>query len=426
MLPSRSAASTYKLVVFPAAVVLTTLRRYSAAAFREAKNLAAGSNSDDVENRGDVDTVHSRNDDRVEDLDLSQVVATGLPGGPGSVNVPAPVLLCNSVAIALKLNPITPDHHTVWWRGQQHQEEDDAERPGCGCAVAERGGGSADVDALSVKDRLHFFNSVREVQFLLSAKTGCSDFNISWQEGAGLPVPGGLRSWTRYVHVVPRASGDLEGDAVHELLADWTWKEGLRATPSEPWPSDGEREDRTSAVMATEAAAYRELVWLHRWQRSRGNEDSDRGDDSLSAKALEISEASTKVSESDSSPNFVFGRIPIPKEQVFFESSTQSTVAFVNLRPLRPGHVLVSPRRSVQHLADLTIAEYEDLVLAVAEVAQVFRSQAKTMPVRGDGHPQHHGNATPERKTMGFIFAVQDGENANQSIPHVHVHVIPR
>jgi len=89
---------------------------------------------------------------------------------------------------------------------------------------------------------------------------------------------------------------------------------------------------------------------------------------------------------------------------VFYSSS--ETSAFVNLRPIVPGHVLVCPKRSgVKRLRDLTDAEYEDLWRTVRKVQEVVE----------DLYEASASNV-----------AVQDGIGAGQSVPHVHVHILPR
>lgn len=44
--------------------------------------------------------------------------------------------------------------------------------------------------------------------------------------------------------------------------------------------------------------------------------------------------------------NYSFGRFPIPAEHVFL--ATNLSYAFVNLKPVIPGHVLLAPRRRVE------------------------------------------------------------------------------
>ncbi|CAI7678143.1 unnamed protein product [Penicillium manginii] len=89
--------------------------------------------------------------------------------------------------------------------------------------------------------------------------------------------------------------------------------------------------------------------------------------------------------------------------QVFY--TTPLTFALVNLKPILPGHVLVSPRRVVPRVSDLTAAETSDLFLTVRRVGRMVE--------------RIHG-------ASALNIAVQDGLNAGQSVPHVHCHIIPR
>ncbi|PKY01421.1 Bis-tetraphosphatase, partial [Aspergillus campestris IBT 28561] len=89
--------------------------------------------------------------------------------------------------------------------------------------------------------------------------------------------------------------------------------------------------------------------------------------------------------------------------QVFYQ--TALTIALVNLKPILPGHVLISPRRVVPRIHDLTPAETSDLFQTVRRVGRMIERvyDASSLNV-----------------------AVQDGADAGQSVPHVHAHVIPR
>ncbi|KAJ5205314.1 Histidine triad (HIT) protein [Penicillium cf. griseofulvum] len=89
--------------------------------------------------------------------------------------------------------------------------------------------------------------------------------------------------------------------------------------------------------------------------------------------------------------------------QVFH--TTPLTFALVNLKPILPGHVLVSPRRIVPRVTDLTPAETSDLFLTVRRVGRMVER------VYG---------------ATSLNIAVQDGAHAGQSVPHVHAHIIPR
>ncbi|KAK4891944.1 Dinucleoside triphosphate hydrolase [Elasticomyces elasticus] len=84
---------------------------------------------------------------------------------------------------------------------------------------------------------------------------------------------------------------------------------------------------------------------------------------------------------------------------------TKHSFALVNLKPLLPGHILVSPLAVKPKLSDLTQAEITDLFLTVTHIQRTLQRLYKA---------------------DAFNIAVQDGEAAGQSVPHVHCHVIPR
>jgi histidine triad (HIT) family protein len=81
----------------------------------------------------------------------------------------------------------------------------------------------------------------------------------------------------------------------------------------------------------------------------------------------------------------------------------ESTVAFLDHRPLFPGHVLLVPRDHHELLADLPVAAVGPLF----ETARLLSTAIQTALDAG-----------------GTFLAINNG--VSQSVPHVHVHVIPR
>ncbi|KAJ1644318.1 Dinucleoside triphosphate hydrolase [Coemansia asiatica] len=100
---------------------------------------------------------------------------------------------------------------------------------------------------------------------------------------------------------------------------------------------------------------------------------------------------------------FHFGPIIIPLSQTFLV--TKLSYALVNLKPIRPGHVLVAPRRKTLRFNDLTQEEVTDLFLQGQRVSKVIEKLFKA---------------------EGLTLCIQDGPKAGQTVPHVHLHVIPR
>ena len=99
-----------------------------------------------------------------------------------------------------------------------------------------------------------------------------------------------------------------------------------------------------------------------------------------------------------------FSVFPIEKRIVFY--ATELSFAFTNLKPVVPGHVLISPFRVVRRLSHLSTREVEDLFTTARFV--------------GDAVLKAHPHAD------SLTFTVQDGPSAGQTVGHVHVHVMPR
>ena len=92
-----------------------------------------------------------------------------------------------------------------------------------------------------------------------------------------------------------------------------------------------------------------------------------------------------------------------PPDQVLIDGSV--AMVLTDTHPLNPGHVLVVPRRHVASWFESTSAEREEM-LRLADDAR--RSLA-------DKH-------SPD----GFNLGINDGPAAGQSVPHLHLHLIPR
>lgn len=100
---------------------------------------------------------------------------------------------------------------------------------------------------------------------------------------------------------------------------------------------------------------------------------------------------------------FSFGRIHLQPSVVFFRS--RLSIAFVNRKPVLPGHVLVSPIRVVKRFCDLTEEEVADLFTSTQKIARIIEK---------------------EYGATSLSIAIQDGPEAGQTVEHVHVHVLPR
>lgn len=101
----------------------------------------------------------------------------------------------------------------------------------------------------------------------------------------------------------------------------------------------------------------------------------------------------------------IFDRIIAGELPASFVHRDDRCVAFMDLNPITRGHVLVVPRQSVATLVELGA----DLRAHVWETAlRIGLAQQRALGSRA----QH--------------MLLNDGKGASQTVPHVHVHVIPR
>ncbi|KAK4533642.1 hypothetical protein CCYA_CCYA18G4524 [Cyanidiococcus yangmingshanensis] len=118
------------------------------------------------------------------------------------------------------------------------------------------------------------------------------------------------------------------------------------------------------------------------------------------------------------------------------------TVTILDRTPVTRGHSLVIIRRHAPNLESLTEAELAELFAQARLVAQVL-VQEVYMVRRGLNAEQHSPadaattgvsegavvNRVPSvsvQNRFGYNIGVNNGQCAGQSVPHVHVHVIPR
>ena len=245
------------------------------------------------------------------------------------------------------------------------------------------------------------FATVHRVQQQLGPHHRATAFNLAVHDGAIAGQPSLLPH--AHVHVVPRVAGDLESnDEVYELVQRWS-PEGAETVPPPFYiPSDDERKPRTEEQMANEARRY-------------------------AAAAGSPPPAASEV--------FQFGRIRLASTQLFY--SSDSTVATVNLKPLCPGHVLVVPKRNVRVARRAARGRARQpspppspnpssslpspfQVPLLAELPEGERVDLwRSVRVVQEAVCRVHGAA-------GCKIGVQDGRDAGQSVPHVHVHVLPQ
>lgn len=81
-------------------------------------------------------------------------------------------------------------------------------------------------------------------------------------------------------------------------------------------------------------------------------------------------------------------------------------IAFMDIRPINAGHLLIVPIEHAAHLADLD----ERTGGAMFRVAQRLSAAVRRSGLRAEG--------------INLLLA--DGETAGQEVLHVHLHVVPR
>jgi bis(5'-adenosyl)-triphosphatase len=97
---------------------------------------------------------------------------------------------------------------------------------------------------------------------------------------------------------------------------------------------------------------------------------------------------------------YKFGPFPITPSQIFFTS--KHSFGLVNLKPVVKGHVLIIPRKNVAKFCDLDEIQISDLFKSTHIISSVLQKL---------------------HKAGSLTITIQDGPDAGQTVPHVHVHV---
>jgi diadenosine tetraphosphate (Ap4A) HIT family hydrolase len=74
--------------------------------------------------------------------------------------------------------------------------------------------------------------------------------------------------------------------------------------------------------------------------------------------------------------------------------------------PVSPGHLLIIPKRHITSPSDFSESEWHDLRTILQEACSLLK--------------------TGDNQITGFNVGINIGSDAGQTIPHLHVHVIPR
>ena len=86
-------------------------------------------------------------------------------------------------------------------------------------------------------------------------------------------------------------------------------------------------------------------------------------------------------------------------------SATARFSAIYNIAPILPGHSLVIPNKHYESLFELPDDELSEMMLFARKITSVLKTVFNC---------------------DGFDWTIQDGVAAGQTIPHLHLHIIPR
>lgn len=86
-------------------------------------------------------------------------------------------------------------------------------------------------------------------------------------------------------------------------------------------------------------------------------------------------------------------------------SESENFLAIYNIAPILPGHSLIIPKRHVESLLELNNEELHEMMIFSRNTTKMLLEMFKS---------------------SGFDWTIQEGEDAGQSVPHLHLHLIPR
>lgn len=92
----------------------------------------------------------------------------------------------------------------------------------------------------------------------------------------------------------------------------------------------------------------------------------------------------------------------IPSYKIYED---EHSLAFLDIKPVNPGHVLVIPKKHYQNLEEINEADLQALILTVKKIGARIKQEL--------GVP-------------GYNCYENNDPVAGQIIPHLHFHIIPR
>jgi histidine triad (HIT) family protein len=92
----------------------------------------------------------------------------------------------------------------------------------------------------------------------------------------------------------------------------------------------------------------------------------------------------------------------IPSYKIYEDDKT---IAFLDIKPVNPGHVLVIPKNHVSNLEKINEDDLKALILVVKKIGQLLQDKLNC---------------------PAYNVILNNGEIAGQEISHLHFHLIPR
>jgi len=105
-----------------------------------------------------------------------------------------------------------------------------------------------------------------------------------------------------------------------------------------------------------------------------------------------------------SDPECLFCRIAAGEIPAKKAHEDADVVAFHDINPQAPTHVLVIPRKHIPTLNDLTAADATTIGTTIVKASEI----ARTLGLHEDG----------------YRLVVNNGEGAGQTVFHIHVHIL--
>ena len=92
----------------------------------------------------------------------------------------------------------------------------------------------------------------------------------------------------------------------------------------------------------------------------------------------------------------------IPSYKVYED---EKILAFLDIKPLSPGHTLVITKKHYQNIEEISEEELSALILAVKKIGHLLKTKLRI---------------------DGYNVSTNNDPVAGQEIPHIHFHIIPR